>query len=88
MHRGHSSALLRAVASLPRAEKGLKRFDIDLVSYQVPLLQQIRSIYSPFTPVTLDGFHLNWVLIPDLGRAEVCQHTQVQGGGASGCGVQ
>lgn len=88
VHHSHSSALLHAVASLPKVGKGLKPFDIDLVSYQVPLLQQICSIYSPFAPVTLNGFHLNWVLIPDLGRAEFCQHTQVQGAGAGGCAVR
>lgn len=88
VHPGHGSALLHAAASLPNIEKGLKPFDIDLVPYEVPLPQQICSIYSPFAPVTLNGFHLNWVLIPDLGRAELCQHTQVQHGGAGSCAVR
>lgn len=84
----YGSALLHAVASLPKVEKDLKPFDTDLESYQVPLPQQICSIYSPYASVTLNGFLLNWVLIPDLGRAEFCQHAQVQGGGAGSSAVQ
>lgn len=88
VHRSHSSALLHIVATLPKVEKGLKPFDIDLVSHQVPLPQQVCFIYSLLAPVTLDSFHSNWVLILDLGRAEFCQHTQVQHGGAGGCAVR
>lgn len=84
---GHGSALLHAVASLPVVGKELKPLILILLSCQVPLPQQIRSICSPFVPVTLNGFHLNWVLRADVGRAGVCQHTQVQGGGAKSCAV-